>query len=115
MMLIMMSMAHRTAKFCVSSDSMLAVSVEATDLLVVISLLLISYSHAASTHSLPEGMDDLLCLTFAFWDNDVADNVIYQKLLRDKLSSDLLRCSGHRGIGCSTTHGRQKAASTIMR
>ena len=89
MMLIMMSMAHRTAKFCVSSDSMLAVSVEATDLLVVISLLLISYSHAASTHSLPEGMDDLLCLTFAFWDNDVADNVIYQKLLRDKLSSDL--------------------------
>ena len=51
--------------------------------------------------------DTGLFITLAFWDNDVADNVIYQKLLRDKLSSDLgyvyenvvsqmLRASGNR-------------------
>lgn len=33
--------------------------------------------------------DTGLFITLAFWDNDVTDNIIYQKLLSDKLSSDL--------------------------
>lgn len=51
--------------------------------------------------------DTGLFITLAFWDNDVTDNIIYQKLLSDKLSSDLgyvyenvvaqmLRASGNR-------------------
>ena len=30
-----------------------------------------------------------LFITLAFWDKDVTENVIYQKLLSDKLSADL--------------------------
>jgi len=33
--------------------------------------------------------DTGLFITLAFWDKDITDNVIYQKLLSDKLSSDL--------------------------
>lgn len=33
--------------------------------------------------------DTGLFITLAFWDNEITDNVIYQKLLSDKLSSDL--------------------------
>jgi len=33
--------------------------------------------------------DTGLFITLAFWDKDVTDNIIYQKLLSDKLSSDL--------------------------
>ena len=33
--------------------------------------------------------DTGLFITLAFWDNDVTDNIIYQKLLSDRLSSDL--------------------------
>lgn len=51
--------------------------------------------------------DTGLFITLAFWDNNVTDNIIYQKLLSDKLSSDLgyvyenvvaqmLRASGNR-------------------
>lgn len=51
--------------------------------------------------------DTGLFITLAFWDNSVTDNIIYQKLLSDKLSSDLgyvyenvvaqmLRASGNR-------------------
>lgn len=51
--------------------------------------------------------DTGLFITLAFWDNNVTDNIIYQKLLNDKLSSDLgyvyenvvaqmLRASGNR-------------------
>lgn len=51
--------------------------------------------------------DTGLFITLAFWDNDVSDNIIYQKLLSDKLSADLgyvyenvvaqmLRASGNR-------------------
>ncbi|MDE6537853.1 MAG: AAA family ATPase [Muribaculaceae bacterium] len=51
--------------------------------------------------------DTGLFITLAFWDKDVAENPIYEKLLSDKLSADLeyiyenivaqmLRCKGHR-------------------
>ena len=33
--------------------------------------------------------DTGLFVTLAFWDKDVTENVIYQKLLTDKLSADL--------------------------
>lgn len=33
--------------------------------------------------------DTGLFITLAFWDNDVSDNIIYKKLLSDKLSADL--------------------------
>jgi len=51
--------------------------------------------------------DTGLFITLAFWDNEVSDNIIYRKLLSDKLPADLgyvyenvvaqmLRASGHR-------------------
>lgn len=65
--------------------------------------------------------DTGLFVTLAFWDKDVTENVIYQKLLSDKLSADLgyvyenIVAQMLVATGFSTIHGDPKHQTTITR